>query len=76
MSPATTHHPLHFGNGPDRSLPIADKPAGSRWAKPVSEQLYDYKLDPHETQNLAGNATYAALIKELSTELEEMLNEG
>jgi hypothetical protein len=46
------------------------------WTKPVSQQLYDYDLDPHETQNLAGNVTFEPLMKELNAQLEEMLGEG
>ena len=46
------------------------------WTKPTSEQLYDYMDDPHETRNLAGNATYAALTKLLLAQLEHMLGEG
>lgn len=46
------------------------------WTSPLSEQLYDYARDPHETQNLAANATYAALKKEMLALLEKMLGEG
>jgi len=38
--------------------------------------LQDYDLDPHETQNLAGVAQYAPLMKEMATQLQEMLGEG
>ena len=38
--------------------------------------MQDYDEDPHETQNLAGMAQYASLMKELATQLQEMLGEG
>ena len=40
-----------------------------------AEELYDLEADPHETVNVAGNASYAAVAKELAAQLQEMLGE-
>ena len=39
----------------------------------VSEQLYDYENDPHETQNEAGDANYADERARLAAQLRQFL---
>ena len=46
------------------------------WEHVVSEQLYDYDEDPHETTNRAVNKTYAPLLADLREQLRKELEEG
>ena len=50
-----------------------DEGADGRTA-PVSTELYDYKLDPLETRNLANLAAYAEISKDLGTQLTQFLH--
>ena len=60
---------------PPGKEPSADVSYRPIWSQVSSRQLYDMQEDPHETVNLAPNATYAAVMKELAAQLEEMLGE-
>ena len=46
------------------------------WAENVvSEQLYDYEEDPHETVNLAPNVSFAPVVRRLRTRLRERVTD-
>ncbi len=73
-----THHdnPAHFGVRTKRYkliffyglhyVPERRKPTQPGW------ELYDMKNDPHEMNNLYGDAKYAGVVKELKTELRRL----
>lgn len=46
------------------------------WSPVLSQQLYDYETDPHETANVASLPANAALVKQLAAQLQELVNEG
>ena len=45
------------------------------WGSVISQQLYDYENDPHETANVASLPENAELVKELATQLQELVDE-
>ena len=45
------------------------------WSPVISEQLYDYENDPHETINVASVPANAATVRELASELRELIDE-
>ncbi|MFI3321116.1 MAG: sulfatase [Rikenellaceae bacterium] len=48
----------------------------SLYPTPVAWELYDLKNDPHETNNVYGNAEYAEITKELKAELLRLRKEN
>ena len=45
------------------------------WTEVVSQQLYDYELDWHETTNLATNSSYDRMMAELLAQMKEGFEE-
>ena len=57
---------MHYDNSKYRPI----------WSPVISEQLYDYDNDPHETINVASLPANAAIVRQLATELQELVDEA
>ena len=72
-----THHdnPAHYGLRTDKHKLIFfyGQPLDAKGAVPTPTpaywELYDLEKDPHEMNNVYGDPAYAAMVKDLKTEL-------